>query len=557
MIYIAYIMGMYIRQISRKNKDGSKVTYVQLAHNERDTEKGFAVAKVLYNFGRKEEFDVDQLKRLVRSISRFLTPEDVIKAQAALEFNQPDIKWKSCRSYGGIYLLSNLWSKFRFAGILSKRISGKGFKTPITQAVFAMIANRCLAPKSKLAVSEWVKEDVYIPGLSEIDVQVFYRAMDFLLEYQEELEKEIYWSIADILSLEVDILFFDTTSSYFETDQETDIKKRGYSKDKRSDLPQVVIGLAVTRDGIPVKHWVFPGNTADMATIEKVKNDLSVWRLNRCIFVHDAGMSSEVNLQYLQRGGGHYIVGRKLKSGEGEAQAALSQKGPYREINEKLSAKEVIVGDGEKRKRLVLVKNREEAKRQRTIRQEIIKTVEKRIDAMKNRKRRSHTKEVCELKSHPVYGKYIKELKDGRLKIDRKKVITESRYDGKFLIETSDDTLSVEDVVFGYKQLNDVEDAFRSLKTTLELRPNYHSKDQRIRCHIFLCFLALLLIRVVENKTGKRWPRVRDEMNRIYYGEFIQNGSTVRLLTELTNDQKSILKTLNIKEPSTVVDIQI
>ena len=547
---------MYIRQISRKNKDGSKVTYVQLAHNERDPDKGFAVAKVLYNFGRLEDLDMEQLKRLVKSISRFLKPEDGLNAQVALELDEPDIKWRTCKSYGGIYLLAQLWKRFNFANILSKPISQASYRTPVLMAVFAMIANRCLSPSSKLAVSDWVKKQVHIPELPEIDVQVLYRAMDFLLEHQDELEKEIYWSVADILNLEVDILFFDTTSSYFETEGISPLKKRGYSKDKRKDLPQVVIGLAVTRDGIPVKHWVFPGNTADMDTIERVKSDLSEWRLNRLIFVHDAGMSSEDNHRYLQRGGGHYIVGRKLKGGEKEAKAALAQRGPYTEINEKLFAKEIIFGDGEKRKRLVLVKNIEEAERQRTVRQEIIDTVEEKVNVINNRRVRSHNKAVCELKSHAVYGKYIKELGDGRLKVAKTKAARESRYDGKFLIETSDDTLSVEDVVFGYKQLYDVEHAFRSLKTTLKLRPNYHSKDDRIRCHIFLCFLALLLVRVVENKTEKTWSTVRDEMNRIYFGEFNQNGSSIRLLTQLTREQKSILNMLNIKEPSTVVDIQ-
>ncbi|MBD3340230.1 MAG: transposase [Candidatus Lokiarchaeota archaeon] len=192
--------------------------------------------------------------------------------------------------------------------------------------------------------------------------------------------------------------------TYFETEELTELKQRGYSKDKRSDLPQVVIGLAVTREGIPVKHWVFPGNTADMTTIEQVKQDLMGWRLSRCIFVHDAGMTSQANLQYLQRGGGHYIVGRKLKSGEREAEAALSQKGPYTKIRENLCAKEIMLGDGEKRTRLVLVKNVEEEERANTVRQSIIDAIKQRLDHVNRRRSSSHTKEVCELKSHPVYG---------------------------------------------------------------------------------------------------------------------------------------------------------
>ena len=545
---------MYIRTISRKNKDGSKATYVQLAHNERSPEKGFAVAQVVYNFGRIETLDLEQLKRLVKSISRFLDPADAIKTQTSLRGKK--FKLQACRSYGGVYLISALWKQLSFQNILEKRIVSKQYKTPITQAIFAMVANRCLAPTSKLAVTEWVERDVFIPSLPQIDVQVLYRAMDFLLANQEKLEQEIYWAVADLLNLEVDVVFFDTTSTYFETETESDLKKRGYSKDKRSDLPQVVIGLAVTREGIPIKHWVFPGNTADMNTIEQVKKDLIGWRLGRCIFVHDAGMSSETNLQYLQRSGGHYIVGRKLKSGEAAVEEILSHKGPYTEIQENLFAREITVGHGEKRKRLILVRNSDEELRQLHVREQIIKAIEKKLSLVNNRKSRSHTKATCELKSHPIYGKYVKELQDGRLKIDKAKVAEESRYDGKFLIETSDDTLSLHDVVVGYKQLNDVEKAFRTLKTTLDLRPNYHSKDERIRCHIFLCFLALVLVRIIENKTKRSWSSVRTEMARLFLGELVLERQRVLQLTELTSEQKGILTALGIAEPQSIVDIR-
>lgn len=547
---------MYIRTISRKNKDGSTVTYVQLAHNERDPKKGYSQAKVLYNFGRFETLDIEQLKRLVKSICRFLPAEDALETQVFLKHRGQEFKWKNCRSFGGIYLVSVLWKKLNFKKLLEKRIANKQFKTPIAQAIFAMVANRCLAPLSKLAITEWVEKDVYIPDLPKIDIQVLYRAMDFLLEHQKQLEKEIYWAVADLFNLEVDLLFFDTTSTYFETEDETDLKKHGYSKDKRGDLPQVVIGLAVTRSGIPIKHWVFPGNTADMSTIERVKNDLGEWRLNRCIVVHDTGMTSEANLQYLQRGGGHYIVGHKMKSGEPDVEQALSQKGPYSKIDDPLFAKEVIVGNGEKRKRLTVVKNIKEQKRTEKARQKLIETLETKLSELNNRKKKSHSKAVCELTSHRVYGKYIKELKDGTLKINRSRLRSESRYDGKYLIQTSDDTLSLRDIVLGYKQLYDVEQAFRTLKTNIKLHPNNHSKDDRIRCHIFLCFIALVLVRIIENETQRTWETVRKEMNRLYYGEFKTETKTILQLTELTNEQKSIFKVLDIKEPSTIVDIQ-
>jgi transposase len=548
---------MYIRKNSRKNKDGSEVTYLELAHNQWNSKKGRSETKVLYNFGRIEHLDIAQLKRLVKSISRFLPPEDALESQVLIENRGRRFKWEQCRSFGGIYLLSALWQWFDFKAMLEKRVADRQFTTPIVQAIFAMVANRCLAPRSKLAITEWVQRDVYISDLPHIDVQVLYRAMDFLLEHQKHLEREIYWAVADLLNVEVDLLFFDTTTTYFQTEQETELKQRGHSKDKRPDLPQVVIGLAVTRSGIPIKHWVFPGNTVDISTIEQVKKDLGAWRLNRCVIVHDCGMSSEYNLQYLQRGGGHYIVGRKMKTGEAFVEQALSQKGRYTAIEEDLWAKEVIIGNGEKRKRLLIVKNIKEQQRDQRNRLQLIETLEEKVNHLNSRHRRSHSKAVCELKSHRVYGSYIKQKKDGKLKIDRSKLRKQSRYDGKYLVETSDDTLSLRDIVLGYKQLYDIERAFRTLKTELDLHPNNHSKDERIRCHIFLCFIALVLVRIIENKTGKTWSRVHNEIARIHYGEFLIESKKVCRITELTQEQKNILDSLEIKEPNTFIDIQI
>lgn len=547
---------MYIRTISRKNKDGSKVTYVQLAHNQWDPNKGHGQAKVLYNFGRLEQLDLEQLKRLVKSISRFLPPDDALKSQLLLEMPGCRFQWQQSRSFGGGYVLSALWQQLNFQHMLDKRIEDRQFSTPIVQAIFAMVANRCLAPTSKLAITEWIQKDVYLSEISQLEVQVLYRAMDFLLAHQQDLEQEIYWAVADLLNLEVDLLFFDTTSTYFESEFESELKQRGYSKDKRPDLPQVVIGLAVTRSGIPIKHWVFSGNTQDMDTIEQVKKDLGNWRLNRCVVVTDCGMSSGFNLRCLQRGGGHYIVGRKMKSGEHDVEAALSQKGRYTTMDEGLLVKEAIIGNGEKRKRLLIVKNVKEQQRDQKNRQKLIETLEEKINQLNRRKTKSHNKEVCELKSHRTYGKYVKELSDGRLAINRGKLRSDSRYDGKYLIETSDDTLSLSDIVYGYKQLYDIERAFRTLKTDLDLQPNHHSKDERIRCHILLCFIALLLVRIIENETGKNWARIRRELQRLHYGEFIVDSKKIFQLTELTKEHQSILKSLKIKEPRQIMDIK-
>ena len=154
---------MYLREDTRKNKNGSTVTYVRLAHNVRDPEKGHSKAKILYNFGRKENLDVEQLKRLVKSISRFLPPEDALEFQAQAISRGRALKWQACRSHGGIYFIAELWKKLNFEKLLTKHIRNRNYSTPVIQAIFAMVANRCLAPRSKLALTEWVEQAKGLP----------------------------------------------------------------------------------------------------------------------------------------------------------------------------------------------------------------------------------------------------------------------------------------------------------------------------------------------------------------------------------------------------------
>jgi len=163
---------------------------------------------------------------------------------------------------------------------------------------------------------------------------------------------------------------------------------------------------------------------------------------------------------------------------------------------------------------------------------------------------------VCALKAHLTYSKYVKELGDGTLKLNKMKIREVSRYDGKYIVETSDDTLTLRDIVLGYKQLYDVEQAFRTLKTDLDLHPNYHSTEERIRCHIFLCFIALVLVRIIENKTQKTWGKIRKSLMRIHYGEFIVDSKKNFQLTELSTDHMNIFKSLNINEPRQFLGIQ-
>ena len=545
---------MYVRTISRHNKDGSTTTHVQLAHNLRDPQSGLAKANVLYTFGRADSLDVEAIKRLVKSLCRFLSPEDALQAQASLGKDAPALQFIKSVPQGGAYLLRKLWERLGLEKALVQSLAKRDFLAPIEWAIFTMVANRALAPDSKRGVEEWVREDVALGNPEPISLQHLYRAMDFLREHGEEIQKEVFFATADLFRLEVDLLFFDTTSTYVERDEEDEegLKRYGHSKDHRSDRPQIIIGLAVTKEGIPVRCWVLPGNTQDMTTVERVKKDLTGWKLSRCIWVMDRGMNSEENRTILQQAGGHYILGEKLRDDQEVHQQALARRGRFQKVKDNLEVKEVLIGHGERRRRFVLVHNPEEAKKDKATRERNLERIQEALSAMGDQKGKMHKKSVCTLLAHRTLGRYLRQLKNGALKIDRAKVKAEKRLDGKYLLSTSDDSLWPEDVALGYKQLLEVERAFRTLKTTLDLRPLYHRKDERIEAHVLLCFLALLLVRLAERQAGQTWDRIRAIMERIHLGEFSSKDGRILQRTELTSEQTNLLKRLNITPPSKI-----
>ncbi|BBW98716.1 IS1634 family transposase [Geobacillus subterraneus] len=551
---------MYIRRVTRKNKDGTTVAYLQLAHNEWDPKAKYAKAKVIYSFGREDEVDRAVLERLAKSISRFLSPEQAWEVETLTGEASDDFQFQSCKHLGGVWLLDQLWRQLGLGEILHSLFTSRHHQISLERLIFAMVANRALHPSSKLAMEEWVEKDVYIPHLPQAASHQLYRAMDELLAVQPELERQVFHAVADLLNLEVDLIYFDTTSSYFEVDpSETpegeSLRKQGFSKDKRPDLVQIVIGLAVTREGIPIRAWVWPGNTMDMTVIKQVKQDLIGWKLGRVISVMDRGFSSEENLRILQQAGGHYIVGEKMRSGKAAVEEALSRRGRYHEVDENLHIKEIIVGDGEARQRYVLVYNPSEAERQRKERETLLESLKEELKGLRQLLNEAHHKATCRLRSHPSYGKYLRQLKDGTLRIDKQAVRDAEKYDGNYLIRTSDDTLSAEDVAIGYKQLVDIEQAFRTLKSTLELRPMYHRLEDRIRAHVLLSWLALLLVRIVEIRTHESWPNVRDECERLMLGHFSSKNGDLNQRTELTVKQAQFFAALGLEPPPKILGI--
>jgi hypothetical protein len=552
---------MYIRQISRVRKDGSRVRYLQLARKVRDPHSGLPRDQVLCHLGREDELDQAQLRRLAQSVTRFLEPADRASVEGAghARADGHGLKLRKCLSYGGTYVLDALWHRLGLPETFRQLLRERQYEVDVERLIFALVANRALAPQSKLALEGWVGRKAHIEGLEGVAVHNLYRAMDFLVDHNEEVQERVFFSVAALLNLEVDLLFFDTTSTYFEAEAEDEeeggLRRYGHSKDHRPDLPQVVIGLAVTRDGIPVRCWVLPGNTADASLVTMVQGDLAGWRLNRVVWVMDRGFSGEAQRIALQRGGGHVILGERLRDAQAANHEALSRPGRFAQVREDLEVKEVRVEEGSEVRRFVVVRNPAQAQRDRQRREKLLGRLEEEIQRLNDGRRRrglKHPKSVCALKSHPTLGRYVRELRDGQLRINRTLLEDEAKLDGKFLLSTTDPSLSAEDVALGYKQLLEVEDAFRTLKTTLELRPIYHHLPDRIRAHVLLCWLALLLVRVVERETKQTWPQTRNELDDIHLAYLEgEDGSTV-LCSELTTAQRRILEALSIPPPKRV-----
>ena len=551
---------MYLRETRRQNKDGSRVSYLQLAHNERNSVTGVPTAKVIHNFGRADQVDRGALARLVASISRFLGPTDA--PLSAAEGDTSGVTPIDARPLGGAWALEGLWRQLGIDATMAGLLARRRLDARSERVLFALVANRALEPMSKLAATRWVAERVAVPGLHTVDDDTCYRAMDWLLAIEDEVSEAVYFAVADLLNLEVDLLFFDTTSTYFEIEgpdaasegEQVGFRAFGHSKDHRADLPQVVIGMAVTRTGIPIRVWCWPGNTNDSALIRQVKDDLRAWKLARVVWVADRGFSSAENRRYLQRAGGHYIIGEKLRGHNREAQAALSRAGRYHTVAGNLRVKEVVIDDATMRDRFVVCHNPEQAERDRFVRDQLLAQLRDAIAGSDPLAKTARSELAGQLRSYPGLKRFLRITAAGKLRIDQAAVSAEARLDGKFLLRTSDPTLSAEDVALGYKQLLEVERGWRDMKSTLELRPVYHRLEDRIRAHVLLCWLALLLIRLAETATGDTWRNLRHELDRMHRFTLATSAGVVVQRTATTVGQATILRDLKVAEPPRYFD---
>ena len=563
---------MFLRSSTQKRADGSVITHLQIAESTWSSKKKRAETRIVYNCGRADdEATIDKLRKLARSILRRCSPEQLAAT---------DTGWKLIDSwpFGDLFAIEVLWDRLGIREAIEAEVGQRRFGFSVERALFVMIANRLCAPSSKLYCWEqWLREDVRVRGADGLELQHLYRAMDFLEAHRDRLEEAIFFHVSSLLNLEVDLVFYDTTSLHFEVDQEDRgagdedwvrgsklagakrykaPRKRGYSKNGRTDAPQIVVGLAVTREGIPVRHWVFPGNTVDVTTVQQIRTDLRGWRMTRCVFVGDAGMVSEKNLEELSRGGGKYIVCMPTGREKEVAEQVLSRAGRFKQVAPNLRVKEVVVGDGERRRRYVVCHNPDEETRQREHRLEVLRELEAELASLTDVEGgQQHHKRGCLLRASGRYGRYLKLTPGGQLRLDENRLREAERLDGKFVVQTNDDTLTPADLALGYKQLQRVEQAWRTLKSGLKLRPVFHWAPHRIHAHVALTVLALMLERVAEEACTDTWRNIRDDLKQIKLAQLLSPHGQVWQTTEPRPASRTRMKCLGIDGLPLILDL--
>jgi hypothetical protein len=563
---------MYLRETRQKRADGSLITHLQLAESVWNPRKKRSEVRIVYNCGRADDAQTAaRLRILAHSILKRCAPEEIV-AQ--------DPQWRLLDTwpYGALYVLEALWKRLGIADIIADQLRGRKLDFAVERALFAMVANRACAPCSKLyCYEQWLREDVRIEGTESLALHHLYRAMDILEAHKEGIEHALYFRLADLLNLDVELIFYDTTSLHFaidEIDQGHGVddlvegsmaagskvykapRKRGMSKNGRFDAPQIVIGLAVTRDGLPVRHWVFPGNTVDVTTVGQVKDDLKGWKLSRCVFVGDAGMVSQENLKRLSASGGKYILCLPMRRGDEVTTEVLQRPGRFQTVSENLRVKEVLVGEGERRRRYVVCHNPQEEKRQRAHRRQVLYELEAELASLKEVRGESHSKRVCQLRASHRYGRYLRLTKGGLLRIDAAKRRAAEQLDGKFVVYSNDDSLTPADLALGYKQLQRIEEAWRTLKSGLQVRPVYHWAVHRIHAHVTLSVLALLLERVVEQACGDTWRNIRAAVEQIKLAQLLSPHGEMWQVTEPAPKAVNHLKCLELKNPPAILHLR-
>jgi hypothetical protein len=543
-----------------RTKPSGPRRYLQLVENFWD--QGRSRQRVLATLGRLDQLqESGQLDALLVSGARFAQQALVLTAHQRGEL--PAI---TTRRVGPSLIFERLWRQLGCAAVLDELLDGRRFEFPVERAVFLTVLHRLFAAGSDRAADRW-KDDYVIDGVDELQLHHLYRAMAWLGEelpadqqggssklvprtIKDRIEEQLFTRRRDLFS-NLEIVFFDTTSLYFEGEGGETLGQYGHSKDHRPDEHQMVVGAVLDGEGRPISCELWPGNTADVTTLIPIVDRLGRrFQIHRVCIVADRGMISQETMNTLEEQGRSYILGARMRRQKEVREQVLADRGRFRVVHgprqqsddpAPLKVKEVRIED----RRYVVCVNVEEVEHDRAKREATVAALREQLRAGDK-----------SLVGNKGYRQYLKVEGEGHFAIDEAKVEEEARYDGTWVLRTNTE-LPAADVALQFKKLWMVEQWFRSCKSLLETRPIYHRRDATIRGHVFCSFLALVLRHELQTRMKAKghteeWTRVLQDLERVQYVDVEQQGKRFRLRSELTGSAGRAFKAVGVAAPPTV-----
>jgi transposase len=539
---------MFIR--IAKQKRGDKIyRHLQIAESFRDPAKGKAPrTRILAHLGTVEGLGEEQIEKLIAGLQRAL----------GRQATAPELLF--ARDYGHVHAVGGAWDNLGLSDILDRcGIAGRS-AMGVSSLIRLLVINRLCDPCSKLALLDWL-DSVWQGDQNPPSYHHLLRAMDRLIGIKDKAEPLIAKRLLGDREA-VDLVFYDITSTYFEGERslvEDDVRRYGYSRDHRRDRRQVVVGMVINGDGIPLCHHVFPGNTADKTTVGQVVSDLKKrFHLKRVVFVGDRGMLSDANLEHILGEEIGFIVAHPLRKNAYATEVVGTLRQDFNEADDQEQYRE----DVRDAVRFVVAYAPRIAADTRANRQERlkkadlwIKEVQKKLSNPSGRGKPPTPQGAYDrirdyLRDRNLLGLYEVDLAGDKLTVkkNRKSLAWEETIDGILMLETTDLKIPTEEIVRRYKELAEIERGWRTLKSSLLLRPVYHWTERRIRAHIFICVLALQLERWMRNRLETiSVPKALQMLQQIKVGELTVNGKSVTMATRITSEQKEILRKLGVK----------
>lgn len=533
LLQVCYNSGAMFVRAKNINQNGRTYQYLHIVENYRDG--GKVRQRIIGSLGRLDELqESGNLERVITQLTEHCPSVRLIKAQAA-----GNLELESDNLWGPALLFGRLWEELGLKELLSGQAKWQRFNFDFERMAFALTLQRLIEPGSDLNGSKWIKT-VYGAGFEGLNLQHFYRGAGFLWKKKEEIEEWLYKRGQDLFNQETDLVFFDTTTTYFEGKCWEGWAKLGNSKDHKPDHLQLVLGVVMRQDGVPISCEIWPGNTSDMKTLQPVISRLRErFRLRRIIFVCDRGMVSRKNLNAIRDAGYEYIVGMKMRRLLEVRDTVLRRAGRYQQVADNLEVKEVLVG----KRRYVICLNPEEAKKDQQDREAILEKLRKRLT----------TGNIKRLVGNRGYRRFLK-IGKSTIEIDLDRVKADELYDGKYVLRTTT-SLPADEVAQAYKNLTLIERLWRELKSTVEVRPIYHhQKKDNVKGHIFSCFLALYLATYLKQKLATAnlklpWDDIIRDISSIRAVVVRLNGQRYLMRTPLKGYAGTLLGTVGVKTP--------